>query len=84
MALYDLSETDKMLENLFGRRAYKWLNRVIRIIAIIGILLCVIAYFLDMDGIFNITTVGYTLILLIVGAIIIAGIIRCVSWLISK
>ena len=84
MTLFDFSETDKLLENFFGKEVYKWLNRIIRSIAIIGILLCIIAYFLGMDDIINIYTLGYTLLIILVGFALITGIIRCICWITSK
>lgn len=76
MELFDFSETNKAFENLFGKKVYKWLNRIIGAIGTIGIVLCLVSYFIGQDDIISFSNVGYTLLITIVGAIIIAALFR--------
>ena len=75
---------DKELMTFFGKRTYQCLNYIIKGIVIIGIIGCIIAYFVGLSDIFNIYTVGSLLIFVILSSFVIMGVIRGIEWLIRK
>ena len=76
MELFDFSEMKRQFENLFGKKVYEWFNWIIRAIAVIGIVLCIVSYSMGREDIFNLSNVGNILFCVYVGAIIIAALFR--------
>ena len=76
MAFFDFSEMNKAPENLFGKKGYKWLNRIVGAIGAVGIVLCIVSYFTGHEEVFNIRNVGYIIFYILVGAIFIAALFR--------
>lgn len=77
----NMHDMDQNMESFFGKTFYKLMNRIIQIVAILGLLGSVAAYYLGITSTIGLESTGLMIFMLLIIAIVVTFIIRGFMWL---